>query len=136
MNKYQILAGIFILFLFVNIILSVPVRSCKDIVAVGHTTAGDYNLFLKVRDPSRPGLQVLCLVPEGYEYTYHHPWTGKPMDFTVKHKFIGVATKGDTIPDIVKAGRLATTVRKRFTIAIPDLEADDIRYLIFKWFKA
>jgi tRNA-intron endonuclease len=41
-----------------------------------------------------------------------------------------------TATDVVKAGRLATTVRKRFIIAIPDLEADDIRYLIFKWFKA
>ena len=38
--------------------------------------------------------------------------------------------------DVVNAGRLATTVRKRFIIAIPDLEAEDIRYLIFKWFKA
>jgi len=41
-----------------------------------------------------------------------------------------------TATDVVKAGRLATTVRKRFIIAIPDLEAEDIRYLIFKWFKA
>jgi tRNA-intron endonuclease len=41
-----------------------------------------------------------------------------------------------TATDVVKAGRLATTVRKRFIIAIPDFEADDIRYLIFKWFKA
>ena len=41
-----------------------------------------------------------------------------------------------TATDLVKAGRLATTVRKRFIIAIPDLEAEDIRYLIFKWFKA
>ena len=41
-----------------------------------------------------------------------------------------------TATDVVKAGRLATTVRKRFIIAIPDLESDEIRYLIFKWFKA
>lgn len=41
-----------------------------------------------------------------------------------------------TATDVVKAGRLATTVRKRFILAIPDLEAEDIRYLIFKWFKA
>ena len=41
-----------------------------------------------------------------------------------------------TATDVVKAGRLATTVRKRFILAIPDLEADDVRYLIFKWFKA
>lgn len=41
-----------------------------------------------------------------------------------------------TATEIVKAGRLATTVRKRFIIAIPDLETEQIRYLIFKWFKA
>lgn len=41
-----------------------------------------------------------------------------------------------TATDVVKAGRLATTVRKRFIIAIPDLETKRIRYLIFKWFKA
>jgi tRNA-intron endonuclease len=38
--------------------------------------------------------------------------------------------------EIVKAGRLATTVRKRFIIAVPDLAAEKMRYLIFKWFKA
>lgn len=41
-----------------------------------------------------------------------------------------------TATEIVKAGRLATTVRKRFIIAVPDLEKGAIRYLIFKWFKA
>jgi tRNA-intron endonuclease len=38
--------------------------------------------------------------------------------------------------EIVKAGRLATTVRKRFIIAVPGLGADRVKYLIFKWFKA
>jgi tRNA-intron endonuclease len=38
--------------------------------------------------------------------------------------------------EIVKAGRLATTVRKRFIIAVPDLATEKTRYLIFKWFKA
>ena len=38
--------------------------------------------------------------------------------------------------DLVKNGRLATTVRKRFIIAIPDLKENAIEYLIFKWFKA
>ena len=38
--------------------------------------------------------------------------------------------------EIVKNGRLATTVRKRFIIAIPDLSTKEIKYLIFKWFKA
>lgn len=38
--------------------------------------------------------------------------------------------------EIVKAGRLATTVRKRFIIAVPDMATEKIRYVIFKWFKA
>lgn len=41
-----------------------------------------------------------------------------------------------TATEIVKVGRLATTVRKRFIIAIPNLETEGIQYLIFKWFKA
>jgi tRNA-intron endonuclease len=41
-----------------------------------------------------------------------------------------------TATEIVKAGRLATTVRKRFIIAVPDLAADKTKYMIFKWFRA
>jgi len=41
-----------------------------------------------------------------------------------------------TATAIVKAGRLATTVRKRFIIAVPDLEKGQVDYLIFKWFRA
>ena len=41
-----------------------------------------------------------------------------------------------TATEIVKAGRLATTVRKRFIIAVPDLTKGKTQYLIFKWFKA
>lgn len=81
-----------------------PVLACKDIAAVGEATRGDYNLLLKVRDPSRPGPQVLCIVPKGYTYTFHHPKTGKPWEFVVNQKYIGVATEDDTIPNIVKAG--------------------------------
>jgi len=83
-------------------------KSCKDIVITPAATAGDYSLLLKVRDPSRDGLQVLCRVPKGTRYTYHHPWTGKTWDFIVNHTYIGVATQGDTLPDIVKAGMVLT----------------------------
>jgi tRNA-intron endonuclease len=41
-----------------------------------------------------------------------------------------------TATEIVKAGRLATTVKKRFIVAVPDLEKEKVCYLIFKWFKA
>ena len=38
--------------------------------------------------------------------------------------------------DIVRSGRLATSVRKHFTIAIPDRETGKVTYLVFEWFKA
>ncbi|MFH1327288.1 MAG: tRNA-intron lyase, partial [Candidatus Bathyarchaeota archaeon] len=38
--------------------------------------------------------------------------------------------------EIVRAGRLATTVRKRFVVAIPGKRSKNINYLIFKWWKA
>ena len=38
--------------------------------------------------------------------------------------------------EVVRAGRLATTVRKHFIMAIPDTKSGKIRYLVFQWFKA
>ena len=104
MNKGRKIFVIFTILLFSNILFSYNVKGCKDIIACGDATDGDYNLLLKVRDPSRPGLQVLCIVPENYEYTYIYPWTGKSFESKVLHKFIGVATIDDIIPNIVKAG--------------------------------
>ena len=100
----KIFSVILIFILLVNIFFCFHVEGCKDIIAARDATDGDYNLLMKVRDPSRPGLQVLCIIPKGTKYTYHHPWTGKKMEFESFHKYIGVATKGDTLPNIVKAG--------------------------------
>ena len=51
---------------------------------------------------------------------------------------VTVKKSGETMTatEIVKAGRLATTVRKRFIVAVPGIETKKIEYLIFKWFKA
>lgn len=37
--------------------------------------------------------------------------------------------------DIVRAGRLATAVRKSFIVALPRIEDNRISYLLFRWFK-
>lgn len=37
--------------------------------------------------------------------------------------------------EVVLAGRLATTVRKQFTIAVPN-RRNNVDYLVFRWFKA
>ncbi len=38
--------------------------------------------------------------------------------------------------EVVRAGRLATTVRKQFIIAAPNKKSKQVDYLVFKWFKA
>ena len=48
---------------------------------------------------------------------------------------VQVKDSGDglTAPEIVEAGRLATTVKKTFLIALVD--GEDVRFLSFKWWK-
>jgi hypothetical protein len=107
-QRRKILPCLFVYILLCSVI-SVPIgKCCKDIVITPAATAGDYSLLLKVRDPSRSGLQVLCRVPKGTQYIYHYPWTGRPWNFIVNHTFIGVATQGDTLPNIVKSGMVLT----------------------------
>ena len=38
--------------------------------------------------------------------------------------------------EIVRSGRLATTVRKYFTIAIPNLNQRKVTYILFEWWRA
>jgi len=95
---------IILLIFYLPILISSPVLGCKNILACGDSTGGDYNLLLKVRDPSRPGLQVLCIVPQDYEYEFYHPWTGEKIFFKVENKYFGITSKDDVIPNIVKAG--------------------------------
>ncbi len=49
---------------------------------------------------------------------------------------VKLANSDMTATEIVKAGRLATTVRKRFIIAVPNIERGKVGYFIFKWFRA
>ena len=49
------------------------------------------------------------MVPKGYSYDYHHPWFGTPLSYRFNHSMIGVATIGDTLPNIVKTGMCFTT---------------------------
>ncbi|MFH1013750.1 MAG: hypothetical protein V1769_04500, partial [Thermoplasmatota archaeon] len=114
MNMMDVFPKVILCILLLQMILSPSVQACKDIIACGDATEGEYNLLLKVRDPSRPGYQVLCMVPEGYEYTYHHPWTGKNISFTSSCSYIGVTSVDDIPPSIVKAGMTLTSAGLAF----------------------
>lgn len=95
----------------------------------------DFNLKYAVyRDLRNHGLVVTPGIKFGCDFAVYKHGPGlehAPFMVSVKR-----ATDEVTATEMVKAGRLATTVRKRFIIAVPDEENEKIRYLIFKWFKA
>ena len=95
----------------------------------------DFDLkYLVYRDLREKGLVVTPGVKYGCDFAVYKRGPG------IDHApyMVSVKSRKDEISatDIVRAGRLATTVRKRFIIAIPDLAGKKIDYLIFRWFKA
>ena len=90
-----------------------------------------YAVYRDLRDK---GLIVTPGIKYGCDFAvYKH---GPGIDHAPYMVSVKKAEDEVTATDIVKAGRLATTVRKRFIIAVPDLDTEQVRYLIFKWFKA
>jgi tRNA-intron endonuclease len=90
-----------------------------------------YAVYRDLRDSSlivTPGIKFGC---DFAVYKHGPGFEHAPYMVSVKS-----AKAEMTATEIVKAGRLATTVRKRFIIAVPGIEKENTRYLIFKWFKA
>ena len=90
-----------------------------------------YSVYRDLRDT---GLIVTPGIKFGVDFAVYKYGPGvehAPYVVTVKK-----ADSNISATEIVKNGRLATTVRKRFIIAVPDLAARQVKYLIFKWFKA
>jgi tRNA-intron endonuclease len=90
-----------------------------------------YAVYHDLRDSGlivTPGIKFGC---DFAVYKYGPGVEHAPYMVTVKK-----AGSDISATEIVKNGRLATTVRKRFIFAIPDLPSKEIKYLIFKWFKA
>jgi tRNA-intron endonuclease len=86
------------------------------------------------RDLRQSGLIVTPGIKFGCDFAVYKYGPGvEHAPYMVSVKRVGSEISAT---EIVKAGRLATTVRKRFIIAVPDLAADKVKYLIFKWFKA
>jgi tRNA-intron endonuclease len=90
-----------------------------------------YKVYQDLRESGlvvTPGIKFGC---DFAVYKYGPGMEHAPYMVSVKN-----AGSDISATEIVKAGRLATTVRKRFIIAVPALAADKTKYLIFKWFKA
>ncbi len=90
-----------------------------------------YTVYQDLRDT---GLIVTPGIKYGCDFAvYKH---GPGIDHAPYMVSVKKPTDEVTATEIVKAGRLATTVRKRFIIAVPNPENNKMQYLIFKWFKA
>lgn len=90
-----------------------------------------YTVYKDLRDT---GLIVTPGIKYGCDFAvYKH---GPGIDHAPYMVSVKNPTDEVTATEIVKAGRLATTVRKRFIIAVPNPENRKLQYLIFKWFKA
>jgi tRNA-intron endonuclease len=90
-----------------------------------------YAVYRDMRDSGlivTPGIKFGC---DFAVYKYGPGVEHAPYMVTVK-----TARSEISATEIVKNGRLATTVRKRFIIAVPDLASKQIKYLMFKWFRA
>lgn len=91
----------------------------------------DYMVYKDLREHDYivlPGIKFGC------EYAVYEKGPG------IDHApyLVSVKEPGEEITstDIVRAGRLATSVRKRFIIAIPNPRTEEVQYLMFSWFKA
>lgn len=86
------------------------------------------------RDLRKNGLIVTPGIKFGCDFAVYKQGPGiehAPFMVSVKK-----AEEEVSATEIVKTGRLATTVRKRFILAVPESKTGRIRYLMFKWFKA
>lgn len=95
----------------------------------GFTVA--YTVYKHLRDK---GLVVTPGIKFGADFAAYERGPGidhAPFLVSVKQRQETMGTF-----EIVRAGRLATTVRKMFTIAVPDAKGEKIDYLAFSWFRA
>ena len=95
----------------------------------------EFNLnYMVYKNLREQGYVVLPGIKFGSDFAvYEH---GPGMEHAPYMVSVKASNKSITSTDIVRAGRLATSVRKRFIIAVPNPKTNEIRYLMFKWFKA
>ena len=107
----------------------------KRFTSYAQKAYGRFNLnYMVYKDLRKNGYIVLPGIKFGCEYAVYE--RGPGIDHAPYMVSVRASGENITSTDIVRAGRLATSVRKRFIIAIPNLKTEKVEYLIFKWFKA
>jgi len=93
-----------------------------------------YLHYLVYKDLRDYGYIVLPGIKFGCEYAIYE--RGPGIDHSPYLVSVKSLEEDITSTDIVRAGRLATSVRKKFIIAIPNVTTGKIHYMMFNWFKA
>ncbi len=89
--------------------------------------------YLVYKDLRDKGLVVLSGLKFGVDFAVYRKGPGlEHAPYLVDVMDVRANLSGD---DIIRAGRLATTVRKRFIIAIPNRDVGEVNYLIFRWWR-
>jgi tRNA-intron endonuclease len=113
---------------------SKPVTRSK-LLGLANRTYKQFNLGYRAYENLREkGLVVTPGIRFGSDFAIYEHGPGidhAPFIVTVKEE---EETMGPF--EVVLAGRLATTVRKQFTIAVPQGHGKKVDYLVFRWFKA
>jgi tRNA-intron endonuclease len=109
--------------------------SRSEILKLANKTYKEFNLgYAAYQNLREKGLIVTPGIRFGADFAIYEHGPGidhAPFIVTVKRE---EETMGPF--EVVLAGRLATTVRKQFTIAVPKPRGNGVDYLVFKWFKA
>ncbi|MDG6996221.1 MAG: tRNA-intron lyase [Nitrososphaerota archaeon] len=88
-------------------------------------------VYTKLRDS---GFVVTPGIKFGADFAAYE--RGPGLDHAPYLVRVAVPSTKMTATDIVLAGRLATTVRKQFIIAIPDERRDEVSFVGFDWWRA
>lgn len=109
--------------------------SRKKILTLANKTYKEFTLGYRAYEKLREkGLIVTPGIRFGSDFAIYEHGPGidhAPFIVTVKKE---EETMGPF--EVVLAGRLATTVRKQFTIAVPKRRGKSVDFLVFRWFKA
>lgn len=109
--------------------------SRSKLLGVANRTYKQFNLgYCTYENLREKGLIVTPGIRFGSDFAIYEHGPGidhAPFIVTVKRE---EETMGPF--EVVLAGRLATTVRKQFTIAVPKGRGKKVDYLVFRWFKA
>ncbi|MCS7117203.1 MAG: tRNA-intron lyase [Thaumarchaeota archaeon] len=106
--------------------------STEELIEAGRASYSKYEeLYLVYRDLRKRGYYVSTGIKFGSDFAVYVYGPG------IDHApfIVLVRSKEEELwaTDIVRAGRLSTTVRKNFLIATPDLEKGLVRYLSISW---